>query len=74
VGSDSSDHPESRTQDRDQQRDDDSAREYETGFPIAALSLHPLSVTSGVTHYEVLQAEKQDGGTDRALSLADHPA
>jgi hypothetical protein len=43
-------HPAIRAQDRNQQRYDDNAREYEDGFPVSALSLHLLSVTSGVTH------------------------
>jgi hypothetical protein len=62
----SSEHPQSRTQDRDQQRDDDNAREYEDEFAVAALSLHPLSVASGVTHYEVLQGRTRRW--DRSLS------
>jgi len=58
----SSEHPQSRTQDGDQQCDDDNAREYEDEFAVAALSLHPLSVASGVTHYEVLYAENRTAG------------
>ena len=50
----SSEHPQNRTQDRDQQRDDDEASECEDEFAVAALPLYPLSVASGVTHYEVL--------------------
>jgi hypothetical protein len=46
----SSNHAQSRTQDGDQQRDDDYDSEYEDEFAVAALSLHPLSVTSGIAH------------------------
>ena len=55
----SSEDPQSRTQYRDQQRDDDNVREYEYEFAVAALSLHPIP---GVTHYEVLQAENKTAG------------